>query len=286
LKLLLFASYITIVCVTMASFHGKFRILFLTLLLVLATASTSSSTSTHTYKYLLWTPQCYTTWFTSYDFFNATCLKSIIARGLSFGIIVGSSVLKLPQMYNFYRAKSTNGVSPTMLYLDVISFTLPLTYNVMMGHPFFTFGEQLIVLSENIVLILMMWYYAPARHVSKMVGVSLVYVALVFGLFQAPTAVWWVYPLFGAAAAVVGRIPQILSNYTNQHTGTLSAFTFVLNSLGGAARMFTTMNTTGDLSIVTSQFVGILTSVIVLVQMWNYRANTRVEQSKREKRTE
>ena len=74
-------------------------------------------------------------------------------------------------MYNFYRAKSTSGVSPTMLYLDVLSFTLPLTYNVMMGHPFFTFGEQLIVLSENIVLILMMWYYAPARHVGKMVGV-------------------------------------------------------------------------------------------------------------------
>ena len=57
--------------------------LLLTLLLVLATASTSTSTGTHTYKYLLFTPQCYTTWFTSYDFFNATCLKSIIARGHS-----------------------------------------------------------------------------------------------------------------------------------------------------------------------------------------------------------
>ena len=246
-----------------------------TLCVAATNSNADNSNAAKTYKLLLWTPKCYDTWFTDYSFFDVDCLKSIVSRGLSFGIIVGSSVLKLPQMYNFYRAKSTFGVSSTMLYLDVISFTPSPIYNVMKLHPFFTYGEQIIVLTENIILIAMMWYYDKNNSLSKSIGIALVYALLVFGFFHAPAHVWWLYPLIGAAAATLGRIPQIVDNYNSQNTGTLSAFTFFLNSLGGVARMFTTMNTTGDLSIVASQFVGVSVSVVILIQMGMYWQNTK-----------
>jgi mannose-P-dolichol utilization defect protein 1 len=252
-------------------------LLFATLLsFVLVNGSTQpfSNKASKTYKYLLWTPECYTTWFTDYDIFHLGCLKSIISRGLSFGIIVGSSILKVPQMYNFYKTKSTSGVSSAMLYLDVISFTPSPIYNMMMYHPFFTYGEQVIVLTENIILVLMLWYYNQ-NSTSKCLGISIMYSLIVFGFFHAPQSIWWTYPLLGAAAAVLGRIPQITENYANQYTGTLSAFTFILNSLGGVARMFTTMNSTGDLYIATSQFIGVIFSIIVLVQIIMYRKNKK-----------
>ena len=252
----------------------KSSLLVLILMVSLAVVLASSK-SEKKYRMLLWTEQCYDVHFVEFDFFNVDCLKSFISRGLSFGIIAGSSVLKLPQMYNFYKAKSTFGVSSTMLYLDVVSFTPSPIYNIMKVHPFFTYGEQIIVLTENIILILMMWYYDKNNSMGKSFGIVVAYACLVVGFIYAPESMWYTYPLIGAAAATFGRFPQIMDNYNNKHTGTLSAFTFVLNSLGGAARMFTTMNETGDLSIVASQAVGVVGCLVVLAQMFTYRAETR-----------
>ena len=248
-------------------------------LISLSIASSKSTGSGKTYKLLIFQQdadlQCYDTWFTDYDFFDVACLKSIISRGLSFAIIIGSAALKVPQMYNFYKAKSTFGVSSTMLYLDVISFTPSPIYNFLMLHPFFTYGEQIIVLTQNIILIFMMWYYDKTNSTGKSISIALVYAAIVFGLFALPNNLWYAYPLIGAAAATIGRLPQMRDNYLNKHTGTLSAFTFVLNSLGGVARMFTTLNETGDKFIAASQLVGVSVSVVILVQIVMYYAKTK-----------
>jgi mannose-P-dolichol utilization defect protein 1 len=109
----------------------------------------------------------------------------------------------------------------------------------------------------------------------KFIGVALLYACVIFGLFAAPQSLWSAYPLVGAAAATLGRIPQIRENYINEHTGTLSAFTFVLNSLGGVARMFTTLNETGDKFIAASQLVGVSVSIIILIQIIMYHAKTK-----------
>ena len=243
-------------------------------------ASSSTNDSTKKYKMLLWTEECFDIHFTNYDFLNIVCLKSFISRGLSFGIIGGAAILKVPQMYRFYKAKSTDGVSSIMMYLDVVSFTSPMIYNIMKGHQFFTYGEQTIVLSQNILLILMMWYYDKNNSIGKSIGITFLYAGLIFGLLNAPENIWYTYPLLGAAAASFGRIPQIMDNYKNQYTGTLSPFTFVLNSLGGIARMFTTSQETGDLSILASQATGVFGCLIILFQIFIYWDTTKTRKEK------
>lgn len=257
------------------------RSLFLTIVLLgaalPAAASSASATGGKSYRLLLFTEECYETWFTDYDVTDVPCLKSIISRGLSIGIIVGSTALKVPQIVNFLKYQSTQGVSSTMLYLDVLSFTPGPIYNTLQGHPFMTYGEQIIVLGENILIVLLMWYLTPRQEFNsgRAVMASLAFAAFAGSLYNAPEYMWYAMPILGAMLAAGGRVPQVLQNYNSKSTGTLSVFTFFLQFAGGAARIFTSLHETGDMSMVAGQAVGMTLSGIVLAQIAMYWDNTK-----------
>ena len=240
--------------------------------------SDSSAATVKSYRLLLFSEECYETWFgPTHNVFDVECLKSIISRGLSIGIIVGSTALKLPQIFNYLRHGNTKGVSVTMMYMDVLSFTPGPIYNTLQGHPFMTYGEQIIVLGENVFIVLLMWYLTPRENFSpgRALSSTLAFVAIVAGLFNSPMWFWPVMPVLGALFASVGRIPQVLQNHANKSTGTLSVITFFLQFAGGAARIFTTLHETGDMSMVAGQAVGMVLSGIVLMQIAMYWDNTK-----------
>ena len=76
---------------------------------------------------------------------------------------------------------------------------------------------------------------------------------------------------------VMSKIPQIMTNFRNNSTGQLSFFTFLLNFLGGIARLGTVIFERGDDVWYVLQFllsVG-LNAVIVaqFLQYWNSPTN-------------
>ncbi len=245
-----------------------------------STAAAADPAAPPTYRLLLWTEQCFDTWFVDRDVLDVPCLKSIVSRGLSFGIIAGAGVLKVPQIYNFAKHRSTAGVAATMLYLDVLSFTPGPVYNTLQQRPFFTYGEQLIVLAQNVVLVAMMWAFAEkgaqgSASLAQRLLLTVAWGGFAAALFNAPQAYWHYMPIAAAVFAASGRVPQVLQNFSQGHTGTLSVFTFFLQFVGGAARVFTNLHETGDLSMVAGQVIGMSLSALVLFQIVLYWGPTQ-----------
>ena len=67
----------------------------------------------------------------------------------------------------------------------------------------------------------------------------------------------------------------MIQNHASKSTGTLSVITFFLQFAGGAARIFTTLHETGDMSMVAGQAVGMSLSGIVLLQIAMYWENSK-----------
>lgn len=77
----------------------------------------------------------------SFDFQEIDCFKLLISKGLSLGIVVGSSVVKVPQILNILINKSVQGLSLSSLILETISIIVTVAYSFRLGNPFSTYGE-------------------------------------------------------------------------------------------------------------------------------------------------
>ncbi len=226
--------------------------------------------------FYLFTEQCFDTLLVRWDLLDVPCLKQVVSRGLSYGIILGAGALKLPQIVTFLRTMSVEGVSPTMLYLDVCAFLPGPIYNILHGYPFFTYGEQVIILIQNVVLVLIMWSISKDRpSLLFMSALTAAGCGIAFVLYTCPREWWPLMPLFSATFTVAGRIPQAVANFRQKHTGTLSAITWFFQFAGAAARIFTTLQETQDTYTVVSLCFGSVLSGIVLLQIFCYWGNTK-----------
>ena len=75
-------------------------------------------------------------------------------------------------------------------------------------------------------------------------------------------------PLSNLPLLASSRVPQILKNYNEKSTGSLSAITFILLLVGSVIRIFTTLQEVGDdwFQLVNYIF-GALASAILLIQV-------------------
>ena len=70
------------------------------------------------------------------------CVLALISKGLGYAITIFSGILKLPQMYNIVSSGDTTGLAATSFYLEVIDFAAVSTYNIRLGYPFSSYGEN------------------------------------------------------------------------------------------------------------------------------------------------
>ena len=78
---------------------------------------------------------------------------------------------------------------------------------------------------------------------------SAIYGATVLAITQpglVPEEVLWYGQAANIPMIVIGKLIQAITNYKNGHTGQLSAITVFLLTLGSLARIFTSIQDTGD----------------------------------------
>ncbi|TIA69621.1 hypothetical protein E3P92_03489 [Wallemia ichthyophaga] len=81
--------------------------------------------------------------------FDLSFLSSI----LGVFIIVGSSLIKLPQLYTLYRTGSSNGLSLSAFSLEAVAYFINYVYGYSHSYPFTTYGENLTLTFQNIAII-------------------------------------------------------------------------------------------------------------------------------------
>uniref|UniRef100_A0A0K8RKC5 Mannose-P-dolichol utilization defect 1 protein homolog n=1 Tax=Ixodes ricinus TaxID=34613 RepID=A0A0K8RKC5_IXORI len=70
------------------------------------------------------------------NFTNLECLKIAVSKCLGYGIIVGSTLVKVPQIVKIVQAQSAEGISVTSVLLELIGVTASTAYSYAQRYPF------------------------------------------------------------------------------------------------------------------------------------------------------
>ena len=208
---------------------------------------------------------------------DAGCVKLVVSKTLSLAILAGALLLKLPQILNIVAAGAVTGLSPASFYLETVTFTATVLYSVLNGFPFTTYGESAIILVQNILLVFLLWRFSPAASRPSLATRALIIVTYAAAVLAAATALppsaLPLFPLFSMACGVAARVPQVLANARNGHTGQLSLITWAMNLAGGCARIFTTLQEVDDPLTLTGYIVGaVLSAALTLQILWYWKA--------------
>lgn len=234
----------------------------------------------------LFDKNCCTKLLINLDIDDPDCIKIFTAKLLGYGIVVGASLVKLPQVLKLFGAKSGAGLALFGVLLELLAITFNACYSYRNNFPFSAWGEAIFLAVETALIAFLMIFY----DISK--GKSFVFLIAYSGLVSIlahPTIVpktimWWlqssVLPL-----AVSGKLIQAFKNYKAQHTGQISAVTAWAILAGSITRIFTTIQETGDmLTAVTFACAAAANATIALQVLYYWKSTQRfIEKGKKKK---
>ncbi|XP_013202541.1 mannose-P-dolichol utilization defect 1 protein isoform X2 [Microtus ochrogaster] len=80
--------------------------------------------------------KCYDQLFVQWDLLHVPCLKILLSKGLGLGIVAGSLLVKLPQIFKILGAKSAEGLSLQSVMLELTALTGTVVYSITNNFPF------------------------------------------------------------------------------------------------------------------------------------------------------
>ncbi|KAK7005973.1 mannose-P-dolichol utilization defect 1 protein-like protein [Favolaschia claudopus] len=229
--------------------------------------------------------ECYTSLIENLDISDVKCIKYSISKGLGIGIVLGGSIVKVPQLLLIVRGRSARGLSLPAYILETLSYAITLLYAYRNEFPFSTYGENLFLTLQNVIITILIILYSPSKSPSqqtqsKTTTLTLTSLLLLTSLLTCsllPLPLLALLQLTTLPLSLSSKLPQITQNHRAQSTGQLSAFAVVAQILGCAARLFTTATEVGD-SVVAAGFVlALVLNVVLGVQLWMYWGNDEVK---------
>ncbi|KAL7419130.1 hypothetical protein Q5752_005966 [Cryptotrichosporon argae] len=234
--------------------------------------------------------RCYTILIYEFDITHEECLKYAISKGLGFGIVLGGSIVKIPQILKILSTKSVRGLSLPAYILETASYGISLAYATRQGFPFSTYGENFFITIQNVIITLLILSFTepkgasyagiggkplsapPAKGRRVVTGAAIMATA---GLFLTshtfcPPGTLAVLQAATIPLSLASKAPQILENRANRSTGNLSAFAVFSALLGCLARLFTTKQEVNDPLIFYGFAGAAVLNIVLALQMVLY----------------
>lgn len=82
-------------------------------------------------------------------------------------------MVKVPQILALHKSHSAEGLSPVSFELEQLGLSVHTAYGFLMGLPFGTFGEALIILIQNTYLLFQIYQFKPLPQWRPALGVVL-----------------------------------------------------------------------------------------------------------------
>ncbi|KAM6895144.1 mannose-P-dolichol utilization defect 1 protein-like [Lycodopsis pacificus] len=213
---------------------------------------------------------CYDEFFLNFNFLDVPCLKIILSKGLGIGIILGSVMVKLPQIFKLMGAKSAEGLSFHTVLLELLAITGTMAYSIANKFPFSAWGEALFLMLQTVSIGFLIQHYGG--RTSRALLFLVVYFCLLV-LVLSPVTPMSVVTFLQASnmpAIIVGRLIQAASNFRNGHTGQLSAVSVFLLFAGSLARIFTSLQETGDSLMALTYVISSACNGVIALQVLYY----------------
>ncbi|XP_074839074.1 mannose-P-dolichol utilization defect 1 protein [Carettochelys insculpta] len=213
---------------------------------------------------------CYDELLLRFNLLHVPCLKILISKGLGIAIVAGSLLVKLPQVLKIVRARSAEGLSFYAVLLELLAITGTMVYSLAHRFPFSAWGEALFLMLQTVAIGFL------AQHFGGRTAQGLCFLAVyaaLLGLLLSPLtppAVVTLLQAINVPAIVISRLLQVTTNYRNGHTGQLSALTVGLLLAGSLARIFTSVQETGDPLLALTYMVASLCNGLIMAQLLYY----------------
>jgi len=225
---------------------------------------------------------------------STKCISDIAAKSVSYVIMAGAVGLKVPQILNIVSTSSVDGLSAMSFYSEVPAYMTTVIYNIEEKSPIENYGEAIIILIQNVILVVLLWIYIrPRPSLLEILGVSSLFLAIYLGNCYAPKVIAdlicsnanqcteksirdYLFTLLSNGLVISSRVPQIVKNYKESSTGQLSTITTFLIFGGTVARILTTIKANGyNWALLSGLFLSLLLSTTLLLQMWFYSSSRR-----------
>ncbi|XP_071656292.1 mannose-P-dolichol utilization defect 1 protein-like isoform X2 [Patagioenas fasciata] len=202
---------------------------------------------------------------------HVPCLKILVSKALGYAIVGGSVLVKLPQVLKVWGARSGAGLSACAVGLELLALGGSVAYGTARGFPFSAWGESLFLLFQTLTLLFLILHFRG--HTAR--GVLLL--AAFWGSLgvltspRAPPALLTALQAANLPIIVGSRLLQALTNHRQGHTGQLSGITVGLLLGGALARVFTSLQETGDLLLASTFVASAACNALLLGQVLYYR---------------
>jgi len=209
--------------------------------------------------------------------FTGECAKHLLSKCLGYGVVAGSSLVKVPQILNIVKSGSVEGISRSAVLLELVGYILTVAYCFAQQFPFSTYGESLFLMISGSVLAALVcrvhWSIATAV-IAAVFSIVFTRIIPLPVLTAGQTAT---IPIF-----IISKIPQIILLFRTRNPGELSLITYSLNTLGAAARVFTTLQELGDPLMLTSSSLSTLLNGTIALQIVIFSRGAKKEVPKKE----
>lgn len=231
----------------------------------------------------LMTPQCYEDIFYKFNLFNMICVKMIVSKCLGYGILAGSVMLRLPQILKIVSAKSGEGISVLSEILMILAGFGSMAYGYFKQFPIAAYGDIYFLYIQEIIILLLILHYQN-RHINALASLVVI-AAMTAMLFLNMLDSKVIYGLNGASVffSVISKLIQAFSNFQASSTGNLSAVTLILQFVGCVARIFTSIQETGDFNLIVTYVAVSLANLVLVLQLayyWNSASNKKMKSKK------
>lgn len=153
-------------------------------------------------------------------------------------------------------------------------------YGYILSYPFSSYGENVSLLVQNIILIGMVWAFTS--NTSHPVGTQeRILVLLGFSFYVISVLKYlpndYRYLLMSSTWPVMlyARGTQVWETFRVKNTGNLSVVTTSMNLVGSLIRILTTLQETGDIVVLGGYLLSGGLSFVMFVQYWLYLKNTQ-----------
>ena len=219
---------------------------------------------------LVMTDECYDTFFHDFDLLNGDCLAAVISKVLGLAIVAGAVLVKVPQIQKVLAAKSSEGLSFFGLLLELYAYSSMLAYCYNKEFPFSSYGDSFFVMVQTVVLGYFILFFQGSA--SRALGFVVIYLTILFILVSGmtPLSILASMQASNLPVVVVSKGIQAWSNFSNGHTGQLSAVTVFLVFFGSIARIFTSIQETGDPIMVWTYIIASMANFVLAFQILFY----------------
>ncbi|XP_071501842.1 mannose-P-dolichol utilization defect 1 protein-like [Diadema antillarum] len=236
---------------------------------------------------LLLPEQCYVTFFEDFDFLDVPCLKIALSKGLGLGIILGSVMVKLPQIVKILVSKSGEGLSVVAVILELVAISASWAYAFRNDYPFSAWGEALFLAVQTTTIAFLCLQFAGQQAAALSFFVT--YIGIMYTLLSGLVPMNAVAMLQTAnmPIIIISKLMQASVNFRNGHTGQLSFITVLLLTAGSLARIFTSIQETNDPILVWTYIVSSSCNSLILAQLlWYWGATADYLQRQGAKKAE